>query len=153
MVPGCRYTPYTTGRVVSRAHFLTEGVFVCDIAHSRSVAELCMAVEDQLLPEASSLLYSTLAVCASAGYTRFSGSLSVYLLDSSLHNLSVPQDHYSLSVSLWHDLADPNSMVWYWRLSRAGPMLLYWPKLFDPFFVFYFFTLSLLPVYRLVLWG
>ena len=26
------------------------------------------------------------------------------------------------------------SMVWDWRVSRAGPMLLYWPKLLDPYY-------------------
>ena len=25
------------------------------------------------------------------------------------------------------------SMVWDWRVSRAGPMFFYWPKLLDPF--------------------
>ena len=29
-------------RVVSGAHFLTGGVFLCDIAHHRSVAVLCI---------------------------------------------------------------------------------------------------------------
>ena len=46
------------------------------------------------------------------------------------------------------------SMVWDWRVSRAGPMLLYWPKQLYPYYiVFYSFSLSLLSVYRLVLWG
>ena len=50
-------------------------------------------------------------------------------------------------------LLTPYSMVWDWRVSRAGPMLLYWPKLLYPYIVFYSFSLSLLSVYRLVLWG
>ena len=41
------------------------------------------------------------------------------------------------------------SMVWDWRISRSVPMLYYWPKLLDP----HCFKLSLLSVYRLVLWG
>ena len=46
------------------------------------------------------------------------------------------------------------SMVWDWRVSRAGPMLLYWHKLLYPYYiVFYSLSLSLLSVYRLVLWG
>ena len=41
-------------------------------------------------------------------------------------------------------LLTPYSMVWDWRVSRAGPMLLYWPKLLYPYYiVFYFFPLSL----------
>ena len=52
------------------------------------------------------------------------------------------------SVSLWNDLANPvglagfksnpdgvgNPMVWDWRVSRAGPMLLYWLKLLYPYY-------------------
>ena len=51
-------------------------------------------------------------------------------------------------------LLTPYSMVWDWRVSRAGPMLLYWPKLLYPYtIVLYSFSLSLLSVYRLVLCG
>ena len=28
----------------------------------------------------------------------------------------------------------PFSMVWNWRVSRAGPMLFYWPKLLYPYY-------------------
>ena len=31
------------------------------------------------------------------------------------------------------------SMVWDWRVSRAGPMLLYWPKLLYPYYSLLFF--------------
>ena len=44
-------------------------------------------------------------------------------------------------------LLTPYSMVWDWQVSRAGPMLLYWPKLL------YLYYSLLLSVYRLVLWG
>ena len=80
-------------RVVSGARFQTEGVFECDIAHRRSLAELC-------------ILYmirgrTTCSACASAGDTRCSGLTSVYLCASSLQNLTVPQDlHSSLSVNV-----------------------------------------------------
>ena len=46
-------------------------------------------------------------------------------------------------------LTTPFSMMWDWRVSRAGPMLLYWPKLLYP----YYSLLLFLSVYRLVLWG
>ena len=50
-------------------------------------------------------------------------------------------------------LLTPHSMVWDWRVSRAGPMLLYWPKLLYPCYSLLLFFPSLLSVYRLVLWG
>ena len=31
-------------------------------------------------------------------------------------------------------LRTPYSMVWDWRVSRTGPMLLYWPKLLYPYY-------------------
>ena len=44
------------------------------------------------------------------------------------------------------------SMLWDWWVSRTGPMLFYWP-ISCITIVFYYFSLSLLPVYRLVLWA
>ena len=45
------------------------------------------------------------------------------------------------------------SIVWDWRVSKVGPILLYWPKLLYPYYSLLLFSLSLLSVYRLVLWG
>ena len=51
-------------------------------------------------------------------------------------------------------LLTPYSIAWDWRVSRAGPMLLYWPNYCSiPTIVFYSFSLPLLSVYWLVLWG
>ena len=53
-------------------------------------------------------------------------------------------------------LLTPYSMVWDWRVSRAGPMLRYWPKLLYPyyslllFFPFSSFCLLVAIVYRLL---
>ena len=38
------------------------------------------------------------------------------------------------SVSLGTIFLTPYSMVWDWRVSRAGPMLLYWHKLLYPYY-------------------
>ena len=53
-----------------------------------------------------------------------------------------------LLVSLWNDRADPV----FDGVGLAETMLFYWPKLLHPYF-FYYFSLSLLPFYMLVLWG
>ena len=50
-------------------------------------------------------------------------------------------------------LLTPYSMVWDWRISRAGPMLFYWPKMLYPFYDLLLFFPSLFSVHRLVLWG
>ena len=110
-------------------------------------------------------------VCASSGYTRCSGCTSVYLCASSVKYLAVPKwtqrsvlrlllllllplDFYShLSVPLkrsyWPRIRWPGTdgfqeqCQWFFN----GLKLLY------PTIVFYYFSLSLLSVYRLVLWG
>ena len=45
------------------------------------------------------------------------------------------------------NLLTPYSMVWDWRVSRAGPMLFYWPKLLYPYYrllLFFHFSSSCL---------
>ena len=50
-------------------------------------------------------------------------------------------------------LLTPYSMVCDLRVSRAGPMLFYWPKLLNPYYSLLLFSLSLLSEYKLVLWA
>ena len=83
-------------RVVSGASFLAGGVLDCYLAHRRSVAVLCMLYKIRCLSDAPPLWYSTGAVCATKGYTRGFGCTSVYLCASSLPDLAVLQDFYSL---------------------------------------------------------
>ena len=54
-----------------------------------------------------------------------------------------------LSGTIW---LTPYSMVWDWRLSRAGPMPFCWPSC-SLLFCLQLFSLSLLFLYRLVVWG
>ena len=60
-----------------------------------------------------------------------------------------------LSVSLWNDLVDPvfDGVGLAGFKSRIYAMLFYWPELLYPYYSILLFSLSLLPVYRLVLWG
>ena len=58
----------------------------------------------------------------------------VYLCASSLQNLEVPQDFCFLSVSLRETILPTlYSMMYDWRVSRAGSMLIHCPKLLVPF--------------------
>ena len=54
-----------------------------------------------------------------------------------------------LSGTIW---LTPYSMVWDWRVSRAGPMSLCWPNC-SLLFCLQLFSRSLLLIYRLVMWG
>ena len=57
-----------------------------------------------------------------------------------------------LSVSFWNDLVDPYFMVLDSRVSRAGPMPFCSPNC-SLLFCLQLFSLSLLFLYRLVVWG
>ena len=50
-------------------------------------------------------------------------------------------------------LLTPCLMVWDWQVSRAGPMLFYWPKLLYAYYNLPLFFTFFSFVYRLVLWG
>ena len=50
-------------------------------------------------------------------------------------------------------LLTPYSMVWDWLVSRARPMIFISLSCYIPTIIFYYFSLSLLSVYRLVSWG
>ena len=75
-----------------------------------------------------------------------------------MHRLAA--EHRSTAGLLFHSrcpsgtiLLTPYSMVWDCRVSRAGPMLLYWPRQLYSYYNLLLFFPSLLSVYRLVLWG
>ena len=74
---------------------------------------------------------------------------------ASLQNLAARhrRTFVPLSVALWNDLADPVFDGVRLAGLRAGSMLFYWPKLLYPYYDLLLFSLSLLPVYILVLWG
>ena len=104
-------------RAVSGARFLTRGVFECDISHRRFVARGLHAV---FWSHIGTLMHRLAAEpCSTAG-------------------LLFPSRCPSGTI-----LLTPYSMVWDWRISRAGPMLLYWPKLLYPYYsLLLFFPLS-----------
>ena len=116
-------------RVVSGARFLTGGVFECDISHRLSVAVLCMLYKircNSVHPLNGALpgLYVPVRV------TRGALVAHRYLM----HSLAAePCSTAGLLFPLWCPsgtiLLAPFSMVWDWRVLRAGPMLLYWSKL------------------------
>ena len=107
-------------RAVSGAWFLTGGVFEREIFHRRSaVAVLCMLYKIRCTP-VGTLMHRLAAESCSTAELLFhprcpSGTI----------------------------LLTPYSTARDWRVSRAGPMLLYWPKLLYPYYsLLLFFPLS-----------
>ena len=119
-------------RVVSGASFITWGVYVCDIAHRRSLAVLCMLYKFRcklMRPLYGALLGPYVPLLVRRGdlvihrytyLTPFCSTLSVPLFLS-----ECPCGMTLLTLY---------SIVWVWQVSRAGPMLFYWPKLLYPYY-------------------
>ena len=139
-------------RALSGARFLTGGVFECDIAHSRSVAVLCMLYKIRCNP-----VHRLNGVLPGPYVTV---RITCYALVAHRYTYTLPRcrtsqynrTFISLSVSFWNNLVDSvfDGVGLVGVTSRADAF--YWPKLLIPTIDFYYFSLSLLSVYRLVLW-
>ena len=132
----------------SGARFLIGAVFECDNAHRRSIAVLCMRykIRCQAMHPLNAALpgpYVSLRVTRGA-------------LIAHRYTYAPPRCRTAFSPSQCLSgtiLLTAYSMVWDRRVSRAGLMPFYWPKLLYHYYVFYYYFLSLLSIYRLVLWG
>ena len=123
-------------RVVSGAWFLNGGVFECDIAHRWSVAILCMLYKircNPVHPLNGALPGPYMPVRA----TR--GALVAHRFTYALPRCRTLFPSQCASGTILLPLC---SMVWDWRVSRAGPMLFYWPKLLYPYYSLLFFPFS-----------
>ena len=115
------------GRVVSGASFLTGGVFEGDFAHRRSVTVLCMLYKircNPLHPLSGSHIGTLMCLLAAEPHSI------AWLL-------------FPFRCLCGTNLVTPYSMVWDWRVTRAGQMPFYWSSCYLPFvsswFPFLFF--------------
>ena len=141
-------------RAVSGARFLTGGVFEVDIAHRRSVAVLCMLYQircnpmhplNDALPGPYMPVQVTLGALVAHWYTS---------VPPRCGTLQYCRTFVPLTLSLWNNLADPifDGVGLADFKSRANAFFI-GLGCSIPTIVFYYFSISLLPVYRLVLWG
>ena len=110
-------------RVVRSAGFLAGGVLDCNLAHRRSLAQLCMLfkIKSNLMHPLSSavpLPYVTARV------TRAALVAPPLCRTSRYRRTFVP-----LLVSLWNVLSALCLMVWDWQASRSEPILSCWHDL------------------------
>ena len=138
-------------RVVRSADFLAGGVLECNLAHRRSVAELCMLFKIKSNPMhpligALPLSYVPARVTLGASVAHRHSFAPPRCKPSQYRRSFV-----DLSVSLWNDLVTLCLMVWDWRVSRAESMLSCWHYLL---FLFLSPTvLSFSSFHGLVVWG
>ena len=127
-------------------------MFECDLAHRRSVAVLCMLYKircNPMHPLYGALRVPYVPVRVTRGAGSHIGSLMRLLAAEprSIAGLLLPCQYLCGTI-----LVTPCSMVWCWRVSRAGPMPFYWPSC-SLTFCLLLFSLSLLSFCGLVLWG
>ena len=126
-------------RVVSGACFLAGVVLNCDLLHRRSVAVLCMLYKIRCNPKhplcgALHVPYVPVRVTRGALIAhRYTYRLPAAEPRSAAGLLFSSQ---YLSGTIW---LTPFSMVWDWRVSRAGPTPFCWPSCSHLFFVFNYF--------------
>ena len=127
-------------KAVSGAWFPAGCVFECNIFNRRSVAVLCMLYKIRC----TLLMVLYLEVMCQCGLHAVLWSHIGTLMHRltaepcSTAGLLFPSRCPSGTI-----LLTPYSMVWDWRFSRAGPMLLHWPKLLYPYYsLLHFFPFS-----------
>ena len=127
-------------------------VLNCDLSHRRSVTVLCMLYKircNSKHPLCGALPVPYVPVRVTRGALiahRILLRLPAAEPRSSAGLLFLSQ---YLSVMIW---LTPYLMVWDWRVSRAGPMPFCWPSC-SLIFCLQLFSISLLFLYRLVVWG
>ena len=125
--------------IVSGACFLTGGVFECDIAHRRSVAVLCMLFKIGCNPMTLSMVLHLCRICQCWLHEVLWSRIGI-LIAGEPRSITGPL--FPSQCPCETILLTLYSIEWDWLVSRAGPMLFYWPKLLDPFCLPLFFAFS-----------
>ena len=142
-------------RAVSGGRFLTGGVFECDIAHRRSVAVLCMLYKIRCNPMHPLNDAALLGPFVPVRVTRCALVAHRYTYaPPSCRTSPCRWTFVPLSVSLRNDLTYPvfDGVGLAGFKSRANGIL-FGQRCSIPTIDFYYFSLSLLSVHRLVFWG
>ena len=117
-VLGCWYLKLLDP-AVSGARFRTWGVFVCDIADSRSVAVLCMLYKIWCNPMTLLMVLNLDCMCQCGSHTVIWSHIGILRRRPAAETRSTPGLLFPSQCSSIMILLTPCSMVWDWRVSRA----------------------------------
>ena len=138
---------------VSGARFLTGGVFECDISNLRSVAVLRMLYKISCNPMHHSMMRYLDRMCQCGLHAVPWSHIGILMRQLAAESRNAAGLLFPSQCPSGTIFLTPYSMVWDWRVSRAGQCFFMGLSCSISTIVFYYFSLSLLPVYRLVLWG
>ena len=119
-------------RAVSGARFLTGGVFEWDISHRRSVAVLVCFIRSGVTQCTLLMVLSLDRMCQRELHAVLWWRIGTLMHRLAAEPCSTAGLLFPFRCPSWTILLTPFSMVGDWRVSRAGLMLLYWPKLLYP---------------------
>ena len=126
-------------RAVSGARFLTGGVFECNIADRRSVAVLCILYKIRCYPMHPLMMHYLERMCQRRLHAVLWSHMGILMRHLAAEPRSTAGLLFLSQFPSGTILLTPYSMVWDWRVSRAGSMLFYWPKLLYPYYSFLLF--------------
>ena len=121
-------------RVVSGDQFLTGGVFECDISHRRSAAILCMIYKIGVTLCTLLMVLSLDRKCQRGLHAVLWSHIGTLMHRLAAEPCSTAGLLFPSRSPCGTILLNPYSMERDWRVSRAGPMLLYWSKLLFPYY-------------------
>ena len=121
-------------RAVSGARFLTRDVFECDIAHRRSVAVLCILYKIRCNRCTLIMVLYLDHMCQCGLHAVLWSHIGTLIHRLAAERRSTAGLLFPSLCPSGTILLAPFSMVWDWRVSRAGPVLLCWPKLLYPYY-------------------
>ena len=119
---------------VSGARFLTGNVFECDISHRRSVAVLCMLYKIRCIRYTLLMVLYLDRKCQCELHAVLWSHIGPLMHRLAAEPCSTAGLLFPSRCPSRKILLKPYSMVWDWRVSRAGRMLLHWPKLLYPYY-------------------
>ena len=132
--------------IVSGACFLAGGVLNCNLSHRRSVAVLCMLYKIRCNPMHPLCALYLCLMCQSGLHPVLWSHIGILMClpavePRSTAGLLFPSQYLSGTICL-----TPYSMVWDWRVSRAGPMPFLLARLLSPFLSSTIFPFSSFPL-------
>ena len=134
LVLGCDIHLKLLDRAVNGARFLTGGVFECHIFHRRSVAVLCMLYKIRVTRCTLLMVLPLDRMCQRGLHAVLWLHIGTLMHSLAAEPCSTAGLLFPFLCPFGTILLAPFLMVWDWRVSRAGPMLLYWPKLLYPYY-------------------
>ena len=121
-------------RAVSGARLLTGGVFECDIPHRRSVAFSVCCIRSGVTRCTRLMMRYLDRMCQCGLHAVTWSHIGILMRHLAAEPRSTAGPLFPSQCPSGTILLTPYSMVWDWRVSRAGPMLFYWPKLLYPYY-------------------